>query len=151
MPTSSILPNGCDEPLATGCLTGGRHWLYVEHDDGTADLLVAETGLTADPNDIVDCGTAEFVTEEFIIVGPFNNLTGVGVKDVNGALTGLHSWYVRAVTAGVTLNINGVAFAMDINEVVASSAQDGWRLNDFVRVSVGAAGQRAHMVIVRRV
>lgn len=151
MSTDTFLARGCDEPLATGCLTGGRHWLLVEHDDNTTDFLVAETGLPANPADLIECGTQQFHTEEFIVVGPFNNLTGVGVKIVNGALmTGLHSWYVRAATAGVTLTVNGVSFVMDVNEVVASSAQDGWQLNDTIQVTVASAGQRANMVIVRR-
>lgn len=152
MSANTFLFKSCDEPLATGCLTGGRHWLLIEHDDNTTEFLVAETGLPANPADLIECGQQQFTTEEFVVVGPFNNLTGVGIKDINGGLfPGLHSWYVRAVTAGVNININGVQFAMDVNEVIASSAQDGYQLNDFVRVFINSAGQSAHFVVVRRV
>lgn len=145
MLTNGNLNVSCDEAITNGCLVGGDHWVLVERDNGTFDLLIAETGLPADPADIIECPDGQEATTvaTLALVNPWSSQYGLV------SLGTLSYWEVRAEALPVTLNVNGVSFAMDLNETVASKAQDNRILDDSINVSISGAG-RASIVSRRR-
>jgi hypothetical protein len=94
---------------------------------------------------IVDCpGPTDVTTVETLqLLNPWT--TQIAVV----GLGSLVSWEVRALTLPVTLNVNGVSFAMDLNEVISSASQDNRVLEDTITASISGVG-RAHVTSVRR-
>ena len=147
MSTSAALQPSCDEALLSGCLAGGNHWVLLEHDNGSTELVVAETGLPADPDDIVDCEEAETVTRRDVQIFSTAWSRNGGF---NGTGNTLIAWEVKCDVAPVTIVVNGVSAAMDEDEVIRVEAQDGRVLRDTVTVSLGNAASRAEVMTVRR-
>lgn len=105
------------------------------------------------PSVVIDCEGDEFITTEYDIIGPYTNVSGNGNINIAANLPNwyLHSWHVRNTgTGNVQLVVNSVVAQLLPGESVGSQAQDDRRLTDNFSVTTLSAGNRAHLVIVRR-
>lgn len=145
MGTTANTPNCCDQIIAKGCLSNGNEFILADHGDGTYTLYDVFTGLEADPLDVVDCPPDDIITtfQDHFLATLWSTQSQISPQ---GTL--LH-WRVKCITQPVTININGVAFAMDLDEDLSSTAQDDRRLNDTVFVTISGAG-RAHITTSRK-
>jgi hypothetical protein len=140
------LGNCNEQIIEEGCLVGGQHYVVLLNEDGTVSVLNQETGAAVNPADIVVCDDAVDITEttEFAFTDVFNTQAAIL------PLGTLSYWYVKAESLPVTITVNGTAHAMQLNEQIAATAQDGRVLTDTVLVTV-AAGGRAQLVSTRRI
>lgn len=147
-------PTCCGTPFAEGCLADGHRWVMLGAEDGTVEIYDTDTGLLADPNDIVDCPENEFVTSRFVTLGSVaNNQSGTSRYDVVGqpASTFVHSWHVRQISGVVQVFVNGdPSIVLDDGESIGAEAQDNRRLADNVAVITTNIGASAEIVVVRR-
>lgn len=145
MGTAVDNPNCCDQIIASGCLDNGNPYILVSHGDGTYTLYDAYTGLVADTVDVVNCPEDMNVTtfSDFFLATPWSTQFLVSA---NGSLV---HWHVKCVSQPINISVNGSpSVAMDLDEQISSTAQDGRRLDDRVFLTLSGAG-RAHITVTR--